>query len=73
LVHQVVLFHGCFLSAGQTDSRCVVDQHINTSKSLDNLLNALLDVLLVSDVTHQWQGLAADCLDLFGGCVNGAL
>lgn len=72
LVHEVVPLHVKLESSCQVDGRGIVDEDIYSAESIDNLLNALLDALLVPDVTLQRESLSACLLDLFRRGVDGS-
>lgn len=62
LVHEIIPLHVLAKRTHKVDSRCIVDQDIDSSKSVHNFLDALLDALLVADVALQRKSLPS-CLD----------
>ena len=71
-MHQIVFFHWLVDSANQVDGWSIVDQDIDSSKSLYNFFDAFLDAVLASDIALEGKGFSSFVFDLFGSGVDGS-
>jgi hypothetical protein len=63
-VHQVVALHRRLERAGEADGAGVVDQDVDAAEGLDGLRDRGEHLVLLADVDHQRERLAAGGLDL---------
>jgi hypothetical protein len=73
VLHEVVALHRQLLGAGDGDRARVVDDDVDAAEPLDRLRDGARHRLLVADVAHDRQGLAARRLDRLGSGVDRAL
>ena len=58
-MHQIKLFHRCFLSSSQVYSTGIINDDIDSTEFFYRFLNRFLDLILVLNINHQWQGLSS--------------
>ena len=58
-MHQIKLFHWCFLSSSQVYSTGIINDDIDSAEFFYRFLNRFLDLILVLNINHQWQGLSS--------------
>ena len=58
-MHQIKLFHWCFLGSSQIYSTCIINDDINSAEFFYRFLNRFLDLIFVLNINHQWQCLSS--------------
>ena len=58
-MHQIKLFHWCFLSSSQVYSTGIINDDIDSAEFFYRFLNRFLDLIFVLNINHQWQCLSS--------------
>ena len=58
-MHQIKLFHWCFLSSSQVYSTGIINDDIDSAEFFYRFLNGFLDLIFVLNINHQWQCLSS--------------
>ena len=58
-MHQIKLFHRCFLSSSQVYSTGIINDDIDSAEFFYRFLNRFLDLIFVLNINHQWQCLSS--------------
>src|SRR6187402_145760 len=69
--HQVEPFCFCLNRIGQLDSRCIVDENINTAEFICCLLYCSSNLFFLPDIYLHCQGMPACLLHFLCGGING--